>query len=106
MKEQLTDGWTRRLETIKDAEESRAGKSREILYLQAWRGKAWGNGPHPCPLLPGRKPVIETVVIPFTSPHPIHTTCFRKQKGKHPFNPSAERVSLKTWITGVCDGMC
>lgn len=39
MKEQLTDGWTRRLETIKDAEESRAGKSREILYLQAWRGK-------------------------------------------------------------------
>lgn len=39
MKEQLTDGWTRRLETTKDAEVSRAGKAREILYLQAWRGK-------------------------------------------------------------------
>lgn len=42
----------------------------------------------------------------YTSPHPIHTTCFRKQKGKHPFNPSAERVSHKTWITGAGDGMC
>lgn len=28
MKEQLTDGWTRRLETTKDAEVSRAGKAR------------------------------------------------------------------------------
>ena len=31
--------WTRRLETTKDAEVSRAGKASEILYLQAWRGK-------------------------------------------------------------------
>ena len=39
MKEQLTDAWARRLETTKDAEVSRAGKAREILHLQAWRGK-------------------------------------------------------------------